>query len=66
MIVTMRVLATVLVSATAGVVVVGVVSVLSGEQVNYTITIEEVINGIVVVTITIKSSRSNITGSLAG
>jgi hypothetical protein len=62
----MRVLAAVLVSATAIVVVVGIVSVLSGEQVNYTITIEEVINGIVVVTVTIVSSRSNITGSLAG
>ena len=65
-IVTMRVLAAVVVTTTAGVVVVGIVSVLSGEQVDYTIAIEEVINGIVVVTFTIKSSCSNITGGLAG
>ena len=64
-IVTIRVLAAVMVAAASSIVVVGVVSVLSGEQVNDTIAIEEVINGVVVVAFTIKSSRSNITGCLA-
>ena len=65
-IVTIRVLAAVVVATAASIVVVSIVSVLSGEQVNYTIAIEEVINGLTVITFTIKSSRSNITGGLAG
>ena len=56
MIVTIRVLAAVVVATAASVVVVSIVSVLSGEQVNDAIAIEEVINGLIVITFTINSS----------